>query len=185
MLYLSSVCNDNCPWAEYLHLWRDQRTLPTEVHGTYYDDQEWYQEDFVRVDASLEWRASARLSLSGFMTSARQSLRTRLNTARPFYGLSKWQRITAIPHVAAAREGHAQEKVNGGSCCAACSTPGADYFRCAECEQAVHSPLICGAVLTCEQDGQFFCSVQCKEAFDDEDTLVCNLRRVSGPRSPV
>ena len=73
--------------------------------------------------------------------------------------------------------------MNGGSCCAACSTPGADYFRCAECEQAVHSPLICGAVLTCEQDGQFFCSVQCKEAFDDEETLVCDLRRVSGPRS--
>ena len=49
------------------------------------------------------------------------------------------------------------------------------YFRCGECNKAVHSPLVCACVVTSKEEGVVFCSKACKISFDDEKVRVCDL----------
>jgi hypothetical protein len=49
------------------------------------------------------------------------------------------------------------------------------YFRCAECKNPLHSPVVCPCVVTCQDEGVVFCSKACKVSFDDENVRVCDL----------
>ena len=108
-------------------------------------------------------------------------------------GLSNWPRILKA---AATSCGRTDKAIAGGLpydwICGACDGSRVGrlaqtarcsvhplYFRCAECKNPLHSPVVCPCVVTSEEEGVVFCSEVCKISFDDEDVRVCDLVRAA------
>ena len=113
--------------------------------------------------------------------------------------LSNWPRILSVHKLATScgDGGDGGDKVIAGGLpydwtCAACDGSRVGrlaltgrrselplYFRCADCNNPLHSPVVCPCVVTSEEEGVVFCSEVCKISFDDEDVRVCDLVRAA------
>ena len=112
--------------------------------------------------------------------------------------LSNWPRILSV-HKLATSCGDGGDKVIAGGLpydwtCAACDGSRVGrlaltgrrselplYFRCADCNNPLHSPVVCPCVVTSEEEGVVFCSEVCKVSFDDENVVVGDLVSAAPP----